>query len=248
MSKKIILAIVVIVAILYLIMTKASQPNLGKDSAEKTAGVLRIEAPELNISPITFDDNGNVSADAWLVLQKYLNFAKYKNIDGLKNVSQQISSFCRDYSLSEENKKECDARMDTVYQIGSTFSEKDFSHISFDKKQIILSTDYRYEENDTLISRNRAIIFFVIDNSGFIKLLSFNAAKGAILQKNSGPVDELKKKLITLTEDKDEDGLEDYLENCLSASQNESCVKTDPAKKDTNGDGIWDGIENQFYK
>lgn len=55
-------------------------------------------------------------------------------------------------------------------------------------------------------------------------------------------------RLTKYTEDKDEDGMEDYLEECLSSSQDETCIKSDTNNKDGDGDGFWDGIEALFYK
>ena len=55
--------------------------------------------------------------------------------------------------------------------------------------------------------------------------------------------EELENRLVRFTEDKDFDGKEDYLEECLSGTQTENCTKTDPKIRDTDQDGLWDGIE-----
>jgi hypothetical protein len=107
-------------------------------------------------------------------------------------------------------------------------------------------TVFKFEENEQMISKTRGIIYFVIDK-GAIKLLSFNPSKGAVVMKSTASKEELNDRLTRYTEDKDEDGKEDYLEECLSTSQEEGCVKTDTTKRDTNGDGFWDGIEALFY-
>lgn len=51
----------------------------------------------------------------------------------------------------------------------------------------------------------------------------------------------------TPTPDSDKDGLTDSEETC-TANHDPSCVKTDPNKKDTNGDGWWDGINAVINK
>ena len=49
--------------------------------------------------------------------------------------------------------------------------------------------------------------------------------------------------MIIYTEDKDEDGIADYDEECLSSKERDICNKTSPKIRDTNGNGLWDGIE-----
>lgn len=49
----------------------------------------------------------------------------------------------------------------------------------------------------------------------------------------------------TVTPDSDKDGLTDNEEIC-TANHDPKCVKTDPSKKDTDGDGWWDGIDESM--
>lgn len=189
---------------------------------------------------------GNSEKDkAWNVLEKYLKAAKEHDIKSVSKISYQLTDSCKKYS-TETDKADCDAKMDTVAYFGSTFNYNDFTEVWSDSKQIILATDFRYEENDSAVSRSRGIIYFVIDQDG-IKILSFNHAKGSIIQKGEASKEELTDRLIRFTEDNDKDGKEDYLEECLSVSQDSACKLTDPKVRDSDGNGFWDGTEALFY-
>lgn len=220
---------------------------------DPTISLESIDTVEISSSTVETNTPNAISADAsikdksWAVLQKYVEFAKNKNIEGVKSLSYQLTDSCKNYS-TEEEKKDCDARMSTVAFFGGAFAKKDFVHIWSDNRQIILATDFRIEENEEAISKTRSMIYFVID-SGVIKVLKFDPAKGSIMKKTSEITkEERDRKLLEFTTDADMDGIEDYLEKCLSISQDSSCIKTDPTKKDSDGDGFWDGIEALFYK
>jgi len=97
------------------------------------------------------------------------------------------------------------------------------------------------------LGRHRAIIFFVKDNES-LKLLSFSPFKGATVSKGVASREEIDDRLIIYTEDKDEDGIADYDEECLSPKEGEVCVKTNPKIRDTDGDGLWDGVQALMTK
>lgn len=249
MSKtKPIITILVLLAIAFIIITyikdKPKEPSISLES---------IDTLETSSSTVETNTPTAISADAsikeksWAVLQKYVEFAKDKDIEGVRSLSYQLTDSCKKYS-TEEEKKDCDARMGTVAFFGGAFAKKDFVHVWSDNKQIILATDFRIEENEEAISKTRSMIYFVID-SGVVKILKFDPAKGTIMKKTSEVTkQERDAKLIEFTIDSDEDGAEDHLEKCLSVSQDATCTKTDPTKKDSDGDGFWDGIEALFYK
>ncbi len=201
-------------------------------------------------SPIVLTSEGFVSLrdQAWAVLTRYLDFAKKRDIKNLSLLSYQLTPACKNYNESEQNKNDCNARMDTATAFGADLKKADFMTVWNDSKQIILVTDFKNIDSEEAISRTRGIVYFVIDANGEIKFLSFSPAKGATVMKSSASKEELETRLVRYTEDKDEDGKEDYLEECLSTSQDSSCQKTDPKIRDTDSDGLWDGIEALLYK
>lgn len=195
--------------------------------------------------------------ESWQVLQKYLKAAKDHDIDELSSLSYQLSDSCKKEKEDESMKKDCEAKMDNVSNIGSTFTKDGIENVWSDKKQILLSTSWVDIENETLVGRFRSIVYFVIDENGNIKILSFKPAQGSFVNKvikEEGKEDvilsqkEIQSKLEEATHDKDMDGIEDYLEVCGDPGTAKDCVKTDPKKRDTDGNGYWDGVQTLFYK
>jgi len=183
---------------------------------------------------------------AWLVLQEYLKAAKEHDIEKIKTLSYQIGESCNNYNQTASSTDDCNDRMDTVHYFGNNLKRGNFKNTWSDSKQIILTTDLKREENETAIFLSRAIIYFIIDEDGNIKLLKFNDSKGVSMLKEDRSVEEIdaynQKRMV----DTDKDGLEDEVEECLG--QSEPCVKTDPKNRDTDSDGFWDGIQAQFIK
>jgi len=245
MKNKIIIAIVVVVLAglgFYFFQNRGSAP------------VVEIEhnatsTPETGTKLTNFDL-------AWNVLQQYLAYAKAHDVAGVEKLSYQLTDSCKKYNESEANKTDCDARMNTVYNFGYSFKKSDFIYEWSDKKQIILSTDWAVSGEADYSARMRSIIFFIVDGST-IKVLSFKPAQGTIVSKfdkKEGEPEvklseaEVQRRLVEFTEDKDKDGIEDFVEQCLGSSNTKDCVKTDPTKRDSDRDGWWDGVEALFYK
>ena len=161
-------------------------------------------------------------------------------MEGVKSTVYKVASVCAD----PKTRIDCEARMGAAYSYGSAFKKEDFTNIWNDEKQIILSTDFEVKEDDISISRTRSIIFFIKDGAGDLRMLSFSPSKGAVAGKDTtASRQEIDDRLIIYTEDKDQDGISDYQEQCLDTKEGEICIKTDPKIRDTNGNGLWDGVE-----
>lgn len=176
---------------------------------------------------------------AWDFFQRYLAYNKNHNLEGVKSVVYKVAPVCDD----PKTLIDCEARMGSAYSYGSALVKEDFVNVWEDTKQIILATDFQTQEDETAIGRNRAIIYFLKDELGNLKLLSFSPRKGAFTSKGAASEEELNTRIILYTEDRDEDGLEDYIEECIPAEIKDTCVPTDPKLRDTDGNGLWDGIE-----
>lgn len=180
--------------------------------------------------------------NAWKVFQEFLLKAQAKDIDGVRLLTYKQSEACADL----EREEECLARMDTVYELGKDLRKQDFIHIWEDKSQIILSTDFQREESPELVGFVRGFIYLVRDDfTGSIKILTFNPAKGWFHSPRETDTPEfIEEKLQAMILDSDQDGLTDQQETCTGIYfEDPECTNTDPFKKDTNGNGWWDGIE-----
>ncbi len=231
----------------------------------------RAQAPTVSdIAPITAEDGtppkavatnpivetpksstetaSTVKKSAWAVFQQYLAFAKVHNFVGLKSVAHQTSDTCNDPIKTTE----CNDLMTGVYDIGIKFVEKDFSIVWFDSKQIILSTDFQTESGDTTRSLVRKIIYFTRDSKGVPKVLSFSTPDEvtyAVINK-SEPIatSTIDARLEFRIKDSDQDGAPDEVETCSYQGAPSDCIKTDPNKRDSIGDGWWDGIRALIRK
>ena len=183
---------------------------------------------------------------AWLVLQSYLKAAKGHNTEKVKSLSYQIGEACDNYNKNTSSTDDCNARMDTVYYLGKDLKKDDFKNVWSDSKQIILTTELKREENENLVGLSKAIIYFIINENGKIKLLKFNDSIGMSISKENRSMEEINNYLNKVMADDDQDGMLDDVEQCFG--QEKSCIKTDPQNRDSDGDGFWDGVQAQFYE
>jgi len=196
-----------------------------------------------NTDTVIPSESNNPKDIAWTAFQKYLKYNKEQNLEGVKSVVYKVAPICEDL----KDIIDCKARMSSAYAYGGALEKKDFVNIWSDEKQIILATNFKIQEDDSILGRHRAIIFFVKDNES-LKLLSFSPFKGATVSKGVASREEIDDRLIIYTEDKDEDGIADYDEECLSPKEGEVCVKTNPKIRDTDGDGLWVGVQALMTK
>lgn len=246
MQRKIIFVIIPIVAILSFFWLFKSVSAPSQDSNNSTQN----EATSTNEQ----QDSGSKVSDiiakifpasekdiAWDLFQKYLLANKEHDLNGVKSMVYKMSPVCEQTASTTE----CFARMDSAYAYGSGFKKEDFIYFWHDDKQMIFASDYWTESSESidLYGRFRSIIFFIKNNDGQWQILSWSPTKGGAVNKGKASQREIDDRLIRYTEDNDNDGMADYDEECLSAKEGETCVKTNPKLRDTDLDGYWDGVE-----
>ncbi len=244
MNKKIILivSILIVVFVLFFVFKNISlAPSTeNKIMPEENATSTNQEISSIPILP---KQNLPLSDDskemAWAIFQKYLGYNKDKNLDAVKSIVYKVNVVCESAVATDE----CKNRMDMAYAYGSALKKADFTNVWSDSKQTILSTDFKIDENDMAIGRNRAIMFFVKNNTSNLVLLSFSPFKGYVLEKASTTREELLSKLTDTTKDTDKDGIADYEEQCIFPYDVSTCIKTNPDLRDTDANGYWDGVQ-----
>ena len=244
--KKNILVVIGVIVVLFVLSTfiKGYSPTRG-DIINNDKETEKPKSPVISDLPEQKLPLGNsLKDDIWTLFQKYLTYNKNRNLEGVKSVVYKISPICAD----EKTQLDCMARMSLAYQYGSVLKEDNFKNFWADDKQAILASDFWEEEGkDTKdLGRYRSIIFFIKNEKGEWKLLSFSPFKGALVSIGQAPMQEIKDRVVRYTEDKDMDGKNDYDEECLAVKEGEKCEKTNPKIRDTDGDGLWDGIEALF--
>lgn len=212
-----------------------TNPEPNREQNEQSEAIM----PDLPEQTLPFSNDPKTLA--WNLFQKYLSYNQKLDLNGVKSLVHKVSAVCE----NEVAGKDCLDRMGRAYYFGSQLKKDDFVNIWSDEKQTILSTDFHTEENDESIGRFRSIIFFIKDSNGKLKLLSFSPVQGGATARGAASQEELEDRILTWTEDKDNDGVSDYSEECLDAINKETCVKTSPKLRDSDLDGLWDGTE--FY-
>ncbi len=110
--------------------------EIGKPAPSRGSSIVlpSFSLPSFKILPA---NDAAVTAEAWMVFEKYLEFAKNHDLPGLRSLSHQISATCND--PAKEN--DCFALMDSVYSFAGNLKLSEFKHIQSDERQIIMYTD-----------------------------------------------------------------------------------------------------------
>ena len=229
---------IVVIALAVLWITSRQNSGLVATQEDNNKQPL-LEEPTLPDISLPFS---NEPKDvAWNLFQKYLSYNKAQNLEGVKSVVYKVAAVCTD----PQTIIDCKARMNSAYQYGSRLKKEEFTNIWSDEKQIILTTDFWIEESVDMdmYGRFRSIIFFIKGADGQWKLLSFSPSKGGAVNIGSASREEIVERVLRYTEDNDNDGRPDYEEECLHNPNDTTCIKTNPNSRDTNGNGLWVGVE-----
>jgi hypothetical protein len=181
--------------------------------------------------------------ESWAVFESYRAAAKDKDLDKLREVAYQISATCQD----EAQRAECDKLMEGVYNFIKDYRQEEFSLLGRDRKQVILATPYFYALEGEAPSATRAVLYFV-RNEGKLNFLSVNPFQGTIVLRNDEATSTVEAMIEEMIADTDKDGMPDKTERCEDNTPGVECVKTNPNRRDTNGNGWWDSIESLFYR
>lgn len=250
MYKKFIItiAVIIIVAIIITVIffnTKKTPPPAVTDTPleneiiDSTEQLESVQSENLPREPIKSLNQ------AWAVFDEYVSALNARDIPRIKDLSYQQSETCS----NPDKEKECLLIIDNLTKFVQDIKKEDYINNSEDKSQVILSTSLRRDSIGRQEGVLRGYIYFARDQfSGSLKILAIDPNRGWFYQpKETDAKDFIEKKLLDMSKDSDEDGLTDFQESCLgSYFENTACTNTDQNKKDTDGDGWWDGIEFFF--
>lgn len=132
----VVLAVLVVVgALLY-----GSEEN----SVKKLARPLKLELPAI------FSESGSGSAIqdeglrmlAWDTFERYREYAKTGNLEGVRSLSYRLSEACKDPARAGE----CKELMGSVYNFTRDFQLSDFDRVAYDTRQIVMSAIFKPQE------------------------------------------------------------------------------------------------------
>ena len=249
MKKNILIGLVLVIIIALgvgLSLRRAGAPTVTDTGTTATSTDATSTVTVVSPLPKTTPAVESERDTAWTLFQKYLTAAKNHDLATVKALSYQVSPDCLDATKTTE----CNARMDTAYFYGSAIDESSLTHTVGDDKQLILVGDYKEKIDNQAITLTRGIVYFTKQN-GNIKFLSLSPFDGffkLIDASSTEATSTTEASLKALTKDTDGDTAPDAVETCTDPGAPADCVKTDPNKKDSNGNGWWDSIEALFYK
>lgn len=241
--KKNILYIVGIVILILLAI------NLNKDFKRGEKEVLLNEVttestnePSLQKESISTEVKTlSVDQRAWQTVVNYKEAARTHNLSAIKELAYKVSSACVGAETDTSKQSECFSRLDSAYSLLSSLHREDFTTALFDSKQIILISKPRTTEDETKKTVERTLFYFTRDADGNPKILGIDTGRVHTVLKENKTASEVDKMLQEKLLDSDQDSLEDITETC-TVSATSACKKTDPNKKDSDGDGYWDSI------
>lgn len=192
--------------------------------------------------PITSEISVPIADQLWNIYSQYLKFAKNQDRDSLKKVSYQLSQACTPTPVTDE----CKSKMSAVYEAGKSITRNDFSEVWSDQKQAIVLSEAKKLEDSQSVGYQKSIIIFAKNSQGQYGLLALDPQRSWLAKKSATTTNEsLYKTVGDSMIDSDKDGVTDDFEKCIfpdSLIILSDCIKTDPSKRDTNGDGWWDGV------
>jgi hypothetical protein len=181
------------------------------------------------------------STDPWAVFNKQKEYGKAQDFAGYMSLSYNQYPACA-------NKAECDMMFQFVNAMTDAINKSEYVNKWEDGKQIILSTNVKKIDTSVEKSYRKDYLFFVKDVKGNVKVLGNSSSGLGISKAGSNSTNEAQTAELELSVlDTDQDGISDRKEKCEGASKyDNSCKKTDPTKRDTDGDDWWDGVEAKF--
>ena len=183
----------------------------------------------------------NNTTDLWSNIDKETLALKNKDVESIKKL-YYIQPTAEESSQLKE-------LFPYLLEQNTKMNKSDYVNIWQDEKQAIYTTGLLKDNKPESYGYKKGIIIFVNDKGGW-KILSKNELVWSVPSTTTtdGPkitqaeADKSLKEMV-IDIDKDKDGLTDNEETCSgNFKNNKDCKKTDPNKRDTSGDGWWDGI------
>ena len=185
----------------------------------------------------------NLVDQAWGLFEQGRMAMKNHNLETLNQLYFKSETINMEECTKQLSKKECDDManefMDFGYQSMANLIRADFVNVFHDEKQVVMYTNPVLEKTG-----NKSYVvnyaFFAKNSSGNLKILKFLSSSATFSDTT---------KAITAFLDTDHDGVPDEREKCAGPDKyDKTCVKTDPTNPDTDGNGWWDGIDNELNK
>lgn len=109
------------------------------------------------------DYNTALTDEAWGVFERYIAFAKARDLDGVRSLSHTTSEACADPARQEE----CMGLVDSVAAVGSLFKREDFKKTVSSNMEVLIHTD----------GPEIVILHFIRNDEGELKVAGIRTCK-----------------------------------------------------------------------
>lgn len=182
--------------------------------------------------------------DPWAIIDKIKDYSKNRNKAGFDSLVYDPEK------MSCDNKKECESMFKFLdVMLFDSLNKNDYVDRWEDNKQMILVSKLMPIDNADEKSGSINHLFFAKDDKGNLKFIGYDSSGLGFSRKGTNRSDSvLEADIQAAIADVDKDGLSDQKEKCENYFNEyiKDCKVTDPAKRDTDGDGWWDGVEAKF--
>jgi len=209
--------------------------------------VAYVNKNPLNFSNVNIPNTANnistpvattTNNDLWLIFDKSNEALKNKDIAAYNAVSYK--------QVTPDQIPLFTAMATSLYNESMKLNKADFVNKWQDDKQAIYSTNPVKDDTATSYGYKTSQIMFIKTNNSW-KVLMMELGSQSLPKTWENTTAKIEQDLQAMMLDSDKDGLTDRDELCEDAQMgNPDCVKTDPRKRDTNGNGWWDGIEENM--
>jgi hypothetical protein len=195
-----------------------------------------------NNTPVT-DSTVNATTDLWSIFDQVTLALKNKDIVSYNKFSYR--------QVTPEESSQFSDFVPFLLEMSLGVNKGEYINKWQDDKQAIYSTPPKRDNKTDYYGYTQGFVKF-IKKDGVWKLLSTGDSSWGVtaITTVDGTNRTQTEADITLKEmmlDSDKDGLSDMSEKCEGSKiGDKSCVKTDPNKRDTDGDDWWDGIDESM--
>ena len=203
------------------------------DTASSSVGVETSSSTPSSV-PASSSTSSNIVAkvssgptitlgEGWFVFQRFVQALKIQSVRSLNSVSYKPIPTCG---------SNCSQMFSFVYSSVKDLKREDFVNVWSDGRQMILSTNPIKQEDATSLNYTKNYLYFVRGADGSIKFLQETSPSWGHTKVGTNLTEaQIDAEVQAMMVDTDKDGLTDMNE-----------LKTDPKKRDSVGDGWWDGV------
>lgn len=238
MNKKIIAILAVAAALIVVVAIPGSREEASVSVVSPEGQGNQMPATPLEQTGVTRDPS-TPSRTPQETFQAYRAAARSSDREAIIAVSWKVSDAC-----SAELTPECADRIRAVVEATENMEASQLTVAVVDDRQAILSTPVRFFETpDAYFAEQK--VAYLARKDGTWRVAGIDPGRlWSIPRTSVMSQEEVRKRLEADILDSDRDGITDRMERCdlPPTMQWMPCTQSDPEKKDSKGDGWWDGI------